>query len=61
MKGRSRVFSEGPASGSPLLVLKGNEGEGEEGEGTEKRNTGKIGKGRRIGGKGKDDARKRRR
>jgi hypothetical protein len=27
MKGRSRVFSEGPASGSPLLVLKGKEGE----------------------------------
>jgi hypothetical protein len=60
MKGRSRVFSEGPASGSPLLVLKGKEGE-EGGREQEKRNTGKIGKGRRIGGKGKDDARKRRR
>jgi hypothetical protein len=60
MKGRSRVFSEGPASGSPLLVLKGKEGE-EGGRDQEKRNTGKMGKGRRIGGKGKDDARKRRR
>jgi hypothetical protein len=60
MKGRSRVFSEGPASGSPLLVLKGKEGE-EGGREQEKRNTGKMGKGRRIGGKGKDDARKRRR
>jgi hypothetical protein len=60
MKGRSRVFSEGPASGSPLLVLKGKEGE-EGGRNRKKRNTGKIGKGRRIGGKGKDDARKRRR
>ena len=35
MKGRSRVFSEGPASGSPLLVIKGKEGE--EGEGTGKK------------------------
>jgi hypothetical protein len=60
MKGRSRVFSEGPASGSPLLVLKGKAGE-EGGREQEKRNTGKMGKGRRIGGKGKDDARKRRR
>ena len=60
MKGRSRVFSEGPASGSPLLVIKGKEGE-EGGRNRKKRNTGKIGKGRRIGGKGKDDARKRRR
>jgi len=60
MKGRSRVFSEGPATGSPLLVLKGKEGE-EGGRDQEKRNTGKMGKGRRIGGKGKDDARKRRR
>ena len=60
MKGRSRVFSEGPASGSPLLVLKGKEGE-EGGRNRKKRNTGKMGKGRRIGGKGKDDARKRRR
>jgi len=60
MKGRSRVFSEGPASGSPLLVLKGKEGE-EGGREQEKRNTGKMGKGRRIGGKWKDDARKRRR
>jgi hypothetical protein len=60
MKGRSRVFSEGPASGSPLLVLKGKKGE-EGGREEEKRNTGKMGKGRRIEGKGKDDARKRRR
>jgi hypothetical protein len=60
MKGRSRVFSEGPASGSPLLVLKGKKGE-EGGREQEKRNTGKMGKGRRIGGKGKDDARKRQR
>jgi hypothetical protein len=33
--------------------------EGEEGEETGIRNTRKIGKGRRIEGKGKDDARKR--